>query len=137
MYLDHVTICTPDLVKTKAFLLKIFDDFEDGYRPKAIKMIAGYWLYADGKPIIHLIGSNRYSRDRVVENFHHIAFHLENYQAFRQKLDQLDIDYYPMDISELKERRLFFRTPSGLLLETVFYDPTIQDKGNSDKGEQK
>ena len=39
---------------------------------------------------------------------------------YREKLDALDIHYSTMDLPELNERRLFVRTPTGILLELVF-----------------
>ena len=42
------------------------------------------------------------------------------YSKYREKLDALDIHYSTMDLPELNERRLFVRTPTGILLELVF-----------------
>ncbi len=36
------------------------------------------------------------------------------------KLDRLSIPYSQMNLPELGERRLFIRTPTGVLLELVF-----------------
>ena len=51
------------------------------------------------------------------------GFRLEGYAVFRARLDDLGIPYSTMDLPELGERRLFFRTPCGPLLEAVFVDP--------------
>ena len=56
MHLDHVTIRTGDIAGTRAFFETVFD-LTVGERPAAIRRIPGYWLYADGKPIVHIIGS--------------------------------------------------------------------------------
>jgi hypothetical protein len=50
----------------------------------------------------------------------HIGFRLEGYDAFRARLDGDGIVYSTMDLVELGERRLFVRTPGGILLELVF-----------------
>lgn len=126
MHLDHITIRTRDLAGTKAFFLNVFNGLEERERPKAIQRIPGHWLYADGKPIVHLIGSHGFGIDGAAEAFDHIGIHLEGYAAFRAKLDDLDISYSTMDLPELEERRLFFRTPSGPLLEAVFHEPQTQ-----------
>lgn len=120
MHLDHITIRTRDLPGTKTFFLKIFDDLEERERPKTIQRIPGHWLYSKDKPIIHLIGSRGYGIDGAAEAFDHVGLRLEGYGAFRARLDNLGIHYSPMDLPELDERRLFFRTPSGPLLEAVF-----------------
>ena len=123
MHLDHITIRTRDLPGTKAFLLSVFDDLEERERPKAIHRIPGHWLYADDKPIVHLIGAHGNGLDGAAEAFDHIGIHLDGYASFRAKLDSLGVRYSTMELPELEERRLFFRTPSGPLLEAVFHEP--------------
>jgi hypothetical protein len=51
---------------------------------------------------------------------------MQGYAEFRSKLDQLGIRYSTMDLADLGERRLFFRTPGGPLLEAVFSEPVPQ-----------
>jgi glyoxylase I family protein len=48
---------------------------------------------------------------------------MQGYAEFRNKLDQLGIDYSTMDLVDLGERRLFFHAPGGPLLEAVFSEP--------------
>lgn len=55
-----------------------------------------------------------------LQPFDHVAIHLDDYKAFRAKLESLEIHYSNMDLPELDERRLFFRAPSGALLECRF-----------------
>jgi hypothetical protein len=43
----------------------------------------------------------------------------------RRRLDGLGIFYSRMELPELGERRLFIRTPAGILLELVFSDTRI------------
>jgi hypothetical protein len=59
------------------------------------------------------------SLDRSGETIDHAGFRLEGYSKYREKLDALDIHYSTMDLPELNERRLFVRTPAGILLELV------------------
>ena len=56
MNLDHVTIRTRDLQATRSFFLRVFD-LEEGERPRAIQRIPGHWLYSEGHPLVHIIGS--------------------------------------------------------------------------------
>jgi glyoxylase I family protein len=51
---------------------------------------------------------------------------MAGYSEFRGKLDRLGIQYSTMDLADLGERRLFFRTPGGPLLEAVFSEPVPQ-----------
>lgn len=120
MQLDHVTIRTKDPGAVKSFFLTVFDEMQAGSRPKAIQHIPGFWLYAGDKPILHLIATNRLGQDPQSEAWDHVAFRLKGYHKFRARLENLGIYYSPMDLPELSERRLFFKTPEDLLVETVF-----------------
>ena len=122
MHLDHVTIRTGDIAGTRAFFEAVFD-LTVGERPAAIRRIPGYWLYADGKPIVHIIGSQGSGFDRAAEAIDHVGIRLDNYAAFRARLDRLAIPYSTMDLADIGERRLFLRTPGGPLLEAVFSEP--------------
>ena len=126
MKLDHVTIRTRDLQATRSFFLSVFD-LEEGERPLAIqRRIPGHWLYSEGHPLVHLIGSQGSGIDRAAEAIDHIGLRMEGYAEFRNKLDRLGIRYTPMDLADLRERRLFFRAPGGPLLEAVFSEPVPQ-----------
>ena len=127
MHLDHITIRTRDLAGTRAFFFQVFDGLEERERPRAIHRIPGHWLYAEGKPIIHLIGGQGDGLDRSAEAFDHVGIHLKGYGDFRAKREKLNIRYSMMDMPEIGERRLFFRTPSGPLLEAVFDEPCPEE----------
>ncbi len=122
MQLDHVTIRTADIDGTRAFFETVFD-LTIGERPAAIRRIPGFWLYSEGKPVVHLIGSFGTGFDRAAEAIDHVGFRLEDYAAFRARLDRLAIPYSTMDLADIGERRLFFRAPGGPLLEAVFSEP--------------
>ena len=126
MNLDHVTIRTRDLKATRSFFLTVFD-LEEGERPLAIQRIPGHWLYSEGHPLVHIIGSQGSGFDRSAEAIDHVGLRLEGYAEFRSKLDQLGIHYSTMDLAEIGERRLFFRAPGGPLLEAVFSEPVPQN----------
>lgn len=123
MLIDHTTLRTRQLEKTKDFLLSIFD-LTEGPRPAVIAAnIPGYWLYHNGLPLIHLIQSSPYYKqqtDHATEAIDHTAFYLENYEAFKQKLHHQHVPYSLMDLPDIGERRIFLHTPTGILLETVF-----------------
>ncbi|WDZ80141.1 glyoxalase (plasmid) [Ensifer adhaerens] len=122
MQLDHVTIRTGDIAATRTFFETVFD-LTVGERPAAIRRIPGCWLYGEGKPIVHIIGSHGSGFDVAAEAIDHIGFRLEGYATFRAKLDRLAIPYSTMDLADIGERRLFLRAPGGALLEAVFSEP--------------
>ncbi len=125
MYLDHFTIRTSDPAATRAFLLGVFDELVERPRPAAIqRRIPGHWLFADGKPIVHIIADRNSRAHGQRDHIDHVGIRLEGYGAFRDRLDALGVQYSMMDLPELMERRIFFRSPDGALIETIFADPT-------------
>ncbi|WP_284945088.1 VOC family protein [Acidisoma cladoniae] len=120
--LDHVTLRTRDLEGTRAFLTAVLD-LEPGYRPGFA--FPGYWLYANGDPVMHLIPGHGGPVDRGGETIDHFGFRLTDYDGQRRKLDGLGVDYTTMDLPELGERRLFLHTPTGILLELVFRESPV------------
>jgi catechol 2,3-dioxygenase-like lactoylglutathione lyase family enzyme len=115
--LDHTTWRTHDLEGARAFLEAVLE-LKPGCRPAF--SFPGYWLYADGEPIVHLIPGRGGPVDRAGETIDHVAFRLTDHERMQRKLDGLSIPYSRMDLPELGERRLFVRTPAGILLEIVF-----------------
>ena len=115
--LDHVTLRTHDLEGTRAFLEDVLD-LRPGYRPAF--SFPGYWLYADNEPVVHLIPGHGGPVDRAGETIDHVGFRLTDHDGMRRKLEGLGVSYSRMELPELGERRLFIRTPTGILLELVF-----------------
>ncbi|WP_226812229.1 VOC family protein [Buttiauxella massiliensis] len=112
---------------TRDFFIAVFD-LQPGARPGLISnRIPGYWLYAQDKPLVHIIpaGDEGYPLPAAAlkESIDHVAFHLEGYGAFREKLQGLGIHYSLMDLADIQERRVFIRAPGGQLVEAVFSEP--------------
>ncbi len=122
MHIDHVTIRTRAISQTRDFFVDLFD-LAEGSRPQAIQRIPGVWLYANDKPLVHIIGSFGGSAEPQAEAIDHVGLKLEGYAEFRKKLEARNIAYSTMDLAEIQERRLFFRAPGGPLLEAVFSEP--------------
>ena len=71
MNLDHVTLRTADLEGTRSFLERVLD-LKPGYRPAF--SFPGYWLYAGGEPIVHLIPGRSSRVDRSGETIDHAGY---------------------------------------------------------------
>lgn len=115
--LDHVTLRTSDLEGTRAFL-EILLDLTPGYRPDF--PFPGYWLYAGDEPVVHLIPGGGGPVDRSGETIDHIGFRLTDYDGILRKVGKLAIPHSLMNLPEIRERRIFVETPTGILLELVF-----------------
>ena len=128
--LDHVTIRSGDLEGARAFFETVLG-LEVGYRPPF--RFPGCWLYAAGRPILHLIPGAGRPVDRTDETIDHVAFRLDDHEGMRRKLERLSIAYSQMDLPELGERRLFIRTPGGILLELVFRDRSAESLASTSR----
>ena len=121
--LDYVTLPTKNLEAAKAFFETVLG-LEVGYR--STFPFPGHWVYAAGRPIMHLILSQGGPLDRTGETIYQVAFRFDDHEPVRLKLDRLSIPYSRMDVPELGERRLFIRTPTGVLLELLFGDRSAE-----------
>ncbi len=123
MHIDHTTLRTSALEETKDFFIRIFG-LTEGTRPAVIAAnIPGYWLYWKESPLVHLIQSPpdySPSLEYSSEAIDHTAFYMEDHEGFKKKLEDLQVRYSSMDLPDIGERRIFLRTPTGILLETVF-----------------
>ncbi len=119
--LDHVTIRSSSLAATRSFFVELFD-LREGPRPQAISRIPGHWLYADGRPIVHIIAGGGVSGMRAIaaDAIDHVAFRRDDIADFKARLARLRIPYSEMELEELRERRIFVRAPGGPLIEVVF-----------------
>lgn len=123
MQIDHLTIRTRDLGATKAYFEQVLD-LSEGERPAIIRGIPGYWLFDGDRPVVHLIGTVRGDAGHPAEAIDHVGIRPDgSYHDFRTRLERLGIPYSLMDVVELQERRVFFHTPGGPLLEAVFDEP--------------
>ncbi len=119
MQLDHVTIRTLDLPKTRKFFIDVFG-FQDGPRSQIAQQVPGYWLYWKDRPIVQLVMGHGSIISHVAEGVEYISFRLEGYAHFRARLDRLDVSYTPVEAPDIGERKLRFRTPGGTLIEAAF-----------------
>ena len=125
MQLDHATIVTAELEPVRRFFVDIAG-LTDGARPPF--SVDGHWLYANGRPVVHLIGGAPLSgaAGRAAPRIDHIAFRLEHadeWQALLARLDAAGIGYQtaqvPASVAQPAERQLFVALAPGVVIEFV------------------
>ena len=116
--MNHFTILCDDVEGTIAFYGDLLG-LTAGARPPF--PFPGAWLYADGKPILHLIGGRPRTelRPGVID---HIAFSATGLAATLAKLDARGIVHDCRRLVGAGTWQLFFRDPNGARVELDF-DP--------------
>lgn len=124
MQLDHATIVTADLDAARRFFVDVVG-LTQGARPPF--SIDGYWLCANGRPLVHLIDATVAAQvGRVAPRIDHIAFRLESadeWQALLQRLHATDTPYQLAEVPQMgpqqAELQLFVALAPGVVIEFV------------------
>ena len=120
MKLDHVTIVTADLESVRRFLCSIVG-LREGSRPPF--GFDGHWLYANGQPVIHLIGSAPApSARRSSARIDHVALRANSVLEWSELLERIRVSGISYELSEVPlsgERQLFVAIAPGVVIELV------------------
>ena len=124
MQLDHATIVTADLDTARRFFVDVVG-LTDGARPPF--RIDGNWLYANGRPVIHLIDATAQAQaGRAAPRIDHIAFRLASageWQALLGRLHTADVPYQLAEVPPMGPQRaelqLFVALAPGVVIEFV------------------
>jgi catechol 2,3-dioxygenase-like lactoylglutathione lyase family enzyme len=120
MHLDHATIVTPDLEGARRFFVDIAG-LTVGRRPSF--GIGGYWLYANDRPVIHLIDATLPGHaGRAVPRIDHIAFRIETdaeWQALLERVRAADVPHQLAESALAGETQLFVALAPGVVVEFV------------------
>jgi catechol 2,3-dioxygenase-like lactoylglutathione lyase family enzyme len=88
-----------------------------GFRPDF--GFPGYWLYASGHPLLHLLqDDNRQSGETGY--FDHIALQCEDLEQVIARLEDRSVEYFRADIAQTGQTQLFVRDPAGTQVELNF-----------------
>lgn len=119
MRIDHINIAAPMplLEQVREFYCQALL-LEEGPRPDF--GIPGYWLYGDGKPILHLIESENHYPAEKPHYLDHVAFQIEDLNAYTQRLDNLGVKYSVNHIADFNISQVFCRDPCGNGVEVNF-----------------
>lgn len=120
--MNHFTILCDDVEATIAFYGDLLG-LTAGARPPF--PFPGAWLYADGKPILHLIGGRPRTELRagVID---HMAFSAFGLAATLAKLDARGVVHDCRRLAGVGTWQLFFHDPNGARVELDF-DPDETD----------
>ncbi|WP_372719739.1 VOC family protein [Immundisolibacter sp.] len=127
--LDHCAIRTTRLEQTRSFYVDGLG-LEVGPRPPL--SLPGYWLYAGGQAVVHLmeIGSH-YEADVFGQSVtdqrgaegpgvDHLAFRVSGLAAMRERLSALAIPYRELSMSAADLHQVFAVDPNGVIAELNF-----------------
>ena len=119
MHIDHINIAAPlELMEqVREFYCAILE-LTVGPRPDF--GIAGYWLYGDDKPIIHLIESANHQKSEAPYHLDHVAFAMTDRQAYIERLDAMDIHHSVLDLEDFGISQVFCHDPCGIGVEANF-----------------
>ncbi|WP_206996945.1 VOC family protein [Trinickia mobilis] len=120
MKLDHATIVTQDLEAARHFFCAVAG-LTDGCRPPF--GVGGHWLYADGRPVIHLVEATVPSLEgRAAPRIDHVAFRVDDGSEWRALLGRLHANRVPFEAAEVPltgELQLFVALGPGVAVEFV------------------
>lgn len=121
MQLDHVTLVTPDLEATRRFFRDVAG-LEEGARPPF--RVDGYWFYADGRPVIHLVDATIPAAPAafVAPRIDHVAFRVASageWQALLERMHAHGVRYQCAEVPASAERQLFVALAPGVVVEFV------------------
>lgn len=126
--LDHCAIRTARLEETRRFYVEALG-LEVGPRPPLT--LPGYWLYAGGRPIVHLmeIGTH-YETDVFGQPMHDLrgpegpggssGLRLSGLRVLRERLAALGIPYRELAMPAADLHQVFVVDPNGVIAELNF-----------------
>ncbi len=118
---DHYNLRAPRAVldDLRAFYCDIVGLVE-GDRPPFRSF--GYWLYAGGRPVLHLSESKpgESCPSHVASTFSHASFTCVGRRAFERRLAERGIEYRVAQVPLIGQVQLFFSDPAGNGVELGF-----------------
>ena len=123
--LNHFTIrCKPDdLSALVDFYGKVLD-LQAGERPTMPR--PGYWLYNEGRPIVHLYASLDERESGPTGALDHISFGAGGLEATRTRLREAGVPFDEFPLPGTTIHQIFVRDPLGLKIELTF---DLNDEG--------
>ena len=120
--LDHVLVLSDDIDGSRDFYCDTVG-MTVGERPPL--PFPGYWLYAGGRPCLHIADRAIYSdHARAIglgvaqtDSVDHVAFSATDYEEAAQRLRRGGVSAVRNEVREAGLRQLFFDGPDGVRIE--------------------
>ncbi|MEK9725546.1 MAG: VOC family protein, partial [Rhodospirillaceae bacterium] len=128
--LHHCSIRTDKLEETKEFFVGALG-MEIGDRPPF--PFPGYWLYAEGEPVVHLVGIDpddpsgliQYLGDAAMDGptgaFDHMAFNISEAKQLRKHFKKNKIPFTEREVPGMKLQQFFLKDPNGVTVELNYW----------------
>lgn len=117
MRLDHVNVRCTDLEATRRFFEEIVG-LHVGDRPDF--PFPGYWLYAGGQAVVHLVGSDLADAALGKGTVDHFAFRGGDYDSQKAAIERAGLKHRENDVPGLPLRQIFVAGPDGVTVELQF-----------------
>ncbi len=90
--------------------------------PRPPFLVAGYWLYAEDKAVLHLSEEKSNDKRSVGSHltFDHAAFECSNWPEFEARLIKNGIEFWTSRVPGDGQLQVFFRDPAGNGVELQF-----------------
>jgi catechol 2,3-dioxygenase-like lactoylglutathione lyase family enzyme len=119
--LDHFTITTSDLARSRSFYMDVLG-LTEGDRPPL--GFPGHWLYAGDRAILHLVGDDgavkRGGRKANQQGFDHIALAARGMKDLAERLKARGVSFETRDVPGRPRKQIFFLDPDGVKVELQF-----------------
>jgi len=113
--IDHINIKTDKLEETKDFFVQVLG-LAVGERPDF--GFPGYWLYADGAAIVHLVGTETPAGHAASQALDHFAFATDDYAGLVAQ-QRNNVPFTRLDAPDGGRKQVFFRDPNNVTIEAT------------------
>ena len=114
--LDHVTVITNNLEKTKNFYINILGMQVDNNRPPF--EFDGIWLTLNERAVVHVVVKNSHEVEKnSAPTLDHIAFKANNINNIKKNLQKYSIPYEEKVTPDNKISQIFISDPNKIKIE--------------------
>lgn len=114
--LDHITVITKDLNKTKNFYVNILGMNIDYNRPPF--KFDGIWLSLNKRAVVHVVVKEEHIIDEnLLPTLDHVAFRAKDMKNIKLNLKKNSISYEEKVTPDNKISQIFLKDPNGIKIE--------------------